>query len=104
MHSFFGGFSEEEIAAVKAACPKKRYLYDAVKAYAEDRQGMSDGGPEAEQSEAEAAEAEPSEAEQSEAEDEQHFRIGASPAAARLRQDIGQISVFTDDRLQQFMR
>ncbi len=64
LHSFFGGFSEEEIAAVKAACPKKRYLYDAVKAYAEDRQGMSDGGPEAEQSEAEAAEAEPSEAEQ----------------------------------------
>lgn len=49
LHSFFGGFSEEEIAAVKAACPKKRYLYDAVKAYAEDGQGMSDSGPEAEQ-------------------------------------------------------
>ena len=68
LHSFFGGFSEEEIAAVKAACPKKRYLYDAVKAYAEDRQGMSDGGPEAEQSEAEASEAEQPEAEPSEAE------------------------------------
>ncbi len=68
LHSFFGGFLEEEIAAVKAACPKKRYLYDAVKAYAEDRQGMSDGGPEAEQSEAEASEAEQPEAEPSEAE------------------------------------
>ncbi len=68
LHSFFGGFSEEEIAAVKAACPKKRYLYDAVKAYAEDRQGMSDGGPEAKQSKAEASEAEQPEAEPSEAE------------------------------------
>ena len=38
LHSYFGGFSEEEIAGVKAAYPKKRYLYDAVKAYAEDEQ------------------------------------------------------------------
>ena len=34
LHSYFGGFSEEEIASVKAAFPKKRYLYDAVKEYA----------------------------------------------------------------------
>ena len=53
LHSFFGGFSEEEIAMVKAACPKKRYLYDAVKAYAEEGQGIAGGGPEAESSEAE---------------------------------------------------
>lgn len=68
LHSFFGGFSEEEIAAVKAACPKKRYLYDAVKAYAEDGQGMSDSGPEAESSKAEPSEAEQPEAERPEAE------------------------------------
>ena len=48
LHSFFGGFSEEEIAMVKAAYPKKRYLYDAVKAYAEEGQGIAGGGPEAE--------------------------------------------------------
>ncbi len=35
LHSYFGGFSEEEIASVKAAFPKKRYLYDAMKEYAE---------------------------------------------------------------------
>ena len=34
LHSYFGGFSEEEIASVKASFPKKRYLYDAVKEYA----------------------------------------------------------------------
>ncbi|MDD6812095.1 MAG: helicase-exonuclease AddAB subunit AddA [Lachnospiraceae bacterium] len=34
MHSYFGGFSEEEIARIKAACPKKRYLYDAAAEYA----------------------------------------------------------------------
>ena len=34
LHSYFGGFSEEEIACVKAAFPKKRYLYDAVKEFA----------------------------------------------------------------------
>lgn len=34
LHSYFGGFSEEEIASVKAAYPQKRYLYDAVKEYA----------------------------------------------------------------------
>ncbi|MBQ6806976.1 MAG: helicase-exonuclease AddAB subunit AddA [Lachnospiraceae bacterium] len=33
LHSYFGGFTEEEIATVKAAFPKKRYLYDAVTEY-----------------------------------------------------------------------
>ncbi|MDE5865626.1 MAG: helicase-exonuclease AddAB subunit AddA, partial [Lachnospiraceae bacterium] len=35
MHSVFGGFSEEEIAVIKAEFPKKRYMYDAVREYAE---------------------------------------------------------------------
>lgn len=30
MHTYLGGFSEEEIALVRAACPKKKYLYDAL--------------------------------------------------------------------------
>ena len=30
LHSYLGGFSEEEIALVRAACPKKKYLYDAL--------------------------------------------------------------------------
>ena len=30
MHSYLGGFSEEEIALIRAAYPKKKYLYDAV--------------------------------------------------------------------------
>ncbi|MDE5933260.1 MAG: PD-(D/E)XK nuclease family protein, partial [Lachnospiraceae bacterium] len=62
LHSFFGGFSEEEIATVKAACPKRRYLYDAVKAYAGDEPGMSGGGSEAERLKTERSEAEPSKA------------------------------------------
>lgn len=33
LHSYFGGFTEEEIALVRAAYPKKRYLYDAVRLY-----------------------------------------------------------------------
>ncbi|MBD5445377.1 MAG: helicase-exonuclease AddAB subunit AddA [Lachnospiraceae bacterium] len=33
MNSCFGGFTQEEIAAVKAAFPNKRYLYDAVNEY-----------------------------------------------------------------------
>jgi ATP-dependent helicase/nuclease subunit A len=36
LHSYLGGFTEEEIALVRAAHPKKKYLYDAVKLYAED--------------------------------------------------------------------
>jgi ATP-dependent helicase/nuclease subunit A len=35
LHSCLGGFTEEEIALVRAAYPKKKYLYDAVKLYAE---------------------------------------------------------------------
>lgn len=35
MHSYLGGFGEEEIALVRAAYPKKQYLYDAVKEYAQ---------------------------------------------------------------------
>ena len=31
LHSYLGGFTEEEIALIKAAFPKKKYLYDAVK-------------------------------------------------------------------------
>ncbi len=34
LHTYLGGFSEEEIALVRAACPKKRYLYDALTACA----------------------------------------------------------------------
>lgn len=34
LHSYLGGFSEEEIACIRAAHPKKKYLYDAVAAYA----------------------------------------------------------------------
>ncbi|MDE5718812.1 MAG: helicase-exonuclease AddAB subunit AddA [Lachnospiraceae bacterium] len=30
LHTYLGGFSEEEIALVRAACPKKKYLYDAL--------------------------------------------------------------------------
>lgn len=32
LHSYLGGFSEEEIALVRAAYPKKKYLYDALAA------------------------------------------------------------------------
>lgn len=38
LHSYLGGFSEEEIALVRAAYPKKKYLYDALTACA-DRAG-----------------------------------------------------------------
>ncbi len=34
LHTYLGGFSEEEIASVRAAYPKKRYLYDALQACA----------------------------------------------------------------------
>jgi len=43
LHSYFGGFSEEEIAMAKAAYPTKRYLYDAVKAYAEEGAAAGEG-------------------------------------------------------------
>ena len=32
MHAYLGGFSEEEIALIRAAYPKKKYLYDAMTA------------------------------------------------------------------------
>ena len=32
LHAYLGGFTEEEIALIKAAYPKKKYLYDALKA------------------------------------------------------------------------
>lgn len=35
MHSYLGGFDEEEIAMIRAAYPKKKYLYDAVKCWAQ---------------------------------------------------------------------
>ena len=35
MHTYLGGFDEEEIALIRAAYPKKKYLYDAMKAYAQ---------------------------------------------------------------------
>ena len=35
LHSYFGGFSEEEIATVKAAFPQSKYLYEAVLLYVE---------------------------------------------------------------------
>lgn len=34
LHTYLGGFPEEEIALVRAACPKKKYLYDALVACA----------------------------------------------------------------------
>lgn len=34
MHSYLGGFSEEEIARIRAAYPKKKYLFDALEMYA----------------------------------------------------------------------
>lgn len=34
LHTYLGGFSEEEIALVRAAFPKKKYLYDALAACA----------------------------------------------------------------------
>ncbi len=40
LHTWLGGFSEEEIALVRAACPQKKYLYDALRACGEE---SSDG-------------------------------------------------------------
>ena len=34
LHAYLGGFSEEEIALIRAAYPKKKYLYDAMEACA----------------------------------------------------------------------
>ena len=35
LHAYLGGFTEEEIALIRAVNPKKKYLYDAMKACAE---------------------------------------------------------------------
>ena len=35
LHAYLGGFDDEEIALIRAAFPKKKYLYDALKGYAE---------------------------------------------------------------------
>ncbi len=37
LHTCLGGFSEEEIALVRAAFPKKKYLYEALQAYAKTK-------------------------------------------------------------------
>lgn len=36
LHSYLGGFDEEEVAMIRAAYPKKKYLYDAVKCWAQN--------------------------------------------------------------------
>ncbi len=33
LHSYLGGFGEEEIALIRASAPKKRYLYDTLQAW-----------------------------------------------------------------------
>ncbi len=35
LHSYLGGFAEEEIALIRASYPKKKYLFDALQAWAE---------------------------------------------------------------------
>ncbi len=40
MHSYLGGFSEEELAQIRAFAPKKKYLYDAVVMYASFESGI----------------------------------------------------------------
>lgn len=40
MHSYLGGFTEEEIALIRAAFPKKKYLYDAVKLCSQMQAGV----------------------------------------------------------------
>ncbi|MDE6386470.1 MAG: helicase-exonuclease AddAB subunit AddA [Lachnospiraceae bacterium] len=41
MHSYLGGFDEEEIAIIRSSAPNKKYLYDAVKEF-----GVSEDEPE----------------------------------------------------------
>ena len=40
LHTYLGGFSEEEIALIRAAYPKKKYLYDAMRACMETYEGV----------------------------------------------------------------
>lgn len=58
MHSVLGGFTEEEIALVRAAYPKKQYLYDAVKLCGQDEDGNGQGVNAPEQSNEKAGEEE----------------------------------------------
>ncbi|MDE6601431.1 MAG: UvrD-helicase domain-containing protein [Lachnospiraceae bacterium] len=53
LHTYLGGFSEEEIALVRAACPKKKYLYDALTACAggEMTGGVSGNQPDTDRAE-----------------------------------------------------
>ncbi len=43
LHAYLGGFTEEEIALVRAAYPKKQYLYEALQACAEES-GQDEAG------------------------------------------------------------
>ncbi len=43
LHTYLGGFSEEEIALVRAAFPKKKYLFDALTACATEQTGGETG-------------------------------------------------------------
>ncbi len=43
LHTYLGGFSEEEIALVRAAFPKKKYLFDALAACATEQTGGETG-------------------------------------------------------------
>lgn len=45
LHSYLGGFSEEEIALVRAAYPKKKYLYDALVSCVEQNVAGTAGAP-----------------------------------------------------------
>ena len=40
LHAYLGGFGDEEIALIRAAFPKKKYLYDALKGCAEVNGGI----------------------------------------------------------------
>ena len=44
LHAYLGGFTEEEIALIRAAYPKKKYLYDAMKACAKPGGAPEDAG------------------------------------------------------------
>ena len=44
LHAYLGGFDEEEIATIRAAYPKKKYLYDAMKACVKSNSGSQEIG------------------------------------------------------------
>lgn len=49
LHTYLGGFSEEEIALVRAACPGKKYLYDALTACGAEQTDSTEQTGDAEQ-------------------------------------------------------